>query len=56
MSNLLKRDKQAFEEYSIQDAIITLKHALYMVGFNLGIKIQTRDSTNPLCHRDKFCV
>jgi hypothetical protein len=38
MSNLLKRDKQAFEEYTIQDAIITLKHALYMEGFNLGIK------------------
>lgn len=24
MSNLLKRDKQAFEEYAIQGAIITL--------------------------------
>jgi len=55
MSNLLKRDKQAFEEYTIQDAFITLKHALYMERFNLGIKKKqkTRNSTNPLSHRDK---
>ena len=30
MSKFLKRDKKAFEEYAIQDAIITLKHAIAM--------------------------
>lgn len=52
MSNFLKRDKQAFEEYAIQDAIITLKPAKAMGWFNLGIK-QTRDTTNPVFPREK---
>lgn len=30
MSNFLKRDKIAFEEYALQDAVITLKHGLAM--------------------------
>ena len=38
MDEFLKRDKQAFEDYAIQDAVITLKHALEMERFNMGIK------------------
>lgn len=38
MSKLLERDKSLFEEYAIKDAVITLKHALSMECFNLGIK------------------
>ena len=38
MSNLLERDRQAFEDYAIQDAVITLKHALAMEKFNMSIK------------------
>lgn len=38
MGAFLKRDPRAFEDYAIQDAIITLKHGLAMEKFNLGIK------------------
>jgi hypothetical protein len=38
MSKFLIRDKEAFEEDAIQDAVITLKHALSMEQFNLSIK------------------
>jgi hypothetical protein len=38
ISNLLKRDKKAFEEYAILDAMITLKHATEMERFNMSIK------------------
>jgi hypothetical protein len=38
MSKFLERDRTGFEEYAIQDAIITLKHALSMEQFNFGIK------------------
>lgn len=38
MSEFLKRDKKAFEEYAIQDALITLKHGVAMENFNLSIK------------------
>ena len=38
MSGFLKRDKKAFEEYALQDAIITLKHAISMEKFNLTVK------------------
>ena len=37
MSNLLVRDKEAFESYALQDAVITLKHALAMEKFNMSI-------------------
>jgi hypothetical protein len=37
MGKLLQRDKQAFEEYAIQDAVITLKQALSMEKFNMSI-------------------
>ena len=38
MSAFLKRDPEAFKEYAIQDAVITLKHALSMENFNMSIK------------------
>jgi hypothetical protein len=38
MEGYLKRDKTGFIAYAIQDAIITLKHALAMEKFNNGIK------------------
>jgi hypothetical protein len=38
MSELLLRDKQALEEYALQDARITLKHSLSMEKFNMSIK------------------
>jgi hypothetical protein len=38
MSAFLERDKVAFEEYALQDAVISLKHALSMESFNWGIK------------------
>jgi hypothetical protein len=38
MSGFLKRDPVAFKEYAIQDAIITLKHALSMEQFNMSVK------------------
>ena len=38
MGEFLKRDPQGFENYAIQDAIITLKHAVSMEKFNFGIK------------------
>ena len=38
MSGFLKRDKIAFEEYALQDAIITLKHAISMEKFNMTVK------------------
>jgi hypothetical protein len=38
MSAFLKRDKTAFEEYSIQDVKITLKHATEMERFNMSIQ------------------
>jgi hypothetical protein len=38
MSNFLKRDQKAFEEYALQDAVITLKHGLAMEKFNFSIK------------------
>jgi hypothetical protein len=31
MSKLLQRDKEAFEEYALRDAVITLKHSLSLV-------------------------
>lgn len=37
LSKFLIRDKQAFEEYAIQDAVICLKHALSRERFNLSI-------------------
>jgi hypothetical protein len=38
MSGFLARDKQAFEAYALQDAIITLKHSIAMEEFNFGIQ------------------
>ena len=38
MSGFLKRDKEGFIAYAIQDAVSTLKHALSMEKFNLSIK------------------
>ena len=38
MSAFLERDKVAFEEYALQVAVISLKHALSMESFNWGIK------------------
>lgn len=38
MSKFLKRDKEAFEEYAIIDAKITLRHAVAMELFNMSIK------------------
>jgi hypothetical protein len=38
MSAFLERDQVAFEEYALQDAVISLKHALSMESFNWGIK------------------
>jgi hypothetical protein len=38
MSAFLKRDKKKFELYAIQDAVITLKHSLFMEEFNFNIK------------------
>lgn len=37
MSAFLKRDKAAFEDYALQVAIITLKHALSMEKFNMSV-------------------
>jgi hypothetical protein len=31
MSKFLQRDKEAFEEYALRDAVITLKHSLSLV-------------------------
>jgi hypothetical protein len=38
MSSLLKRDKNKFESYALQDAVITLKHTIAMEEFNFGIQ------------------
>jgi len=38
MDKFLIRDKKAFEEYALQDAIITLKHAVAMEEINLTVK------------------
>jgi hypothetical protein len=38
MSEFLKRDKQAFEQYALRDALIVLKHAVAMENFNQGVK------------------
>jgi len=38
MKAFLLRDPQAFEEYAIQDAIITVKHAVEMEKFNMTVK------------------
>jgi hypothetical protein len=38
MRDFLKRDKNAFTEYAIQDAVITLKHATAMEVFNMTLK------------------
>lgn len=38
MSKFLADDKKGFEDYAIQDAVITLKHAISMEQFNLEIK------------------
>jgi hypothetical protein len=38
MKSFLKKDKIAFEEYAVQDAIITLKHATAMEKFNMSVK------------------
>lgn len=37
MKAFLKRDKSAFEEYALQDAVITLKHATAMEEFNMRV-------------------
>lgn len=39
MSQFLERDKEGFEQYAIQDALITLKHALSMESFNFSLKM-----------------
>jgi hypothetical protein len=38
MDKFLIRDKKAFEEYALQDAIITLKHSTAMEVFNMRVK------------------
>lgn len=38
MSKFLQRDKEAFEEYALRDAVITLKHSLSLEQFNMRIK------------------
>lgn len=38
MSEVLKRDKKAFDEYAIRDALITLKQATEMEKFNMTVK------------------
>ena len=38
MDKFLIRDKKAFEEYALQDAIITLKHSTVMEVFNMRVK------------------
>lgn len=38
MDEFLVKDKKGFEEYAIQDAVVTLKHAIAMEKFNMGIK------------------
>ena len=38
MKEFLKRDEKAFKEYALQDAIITLKHAIAMEQFNMSVK------------------
>jgi hypothetical protein len=38
MSKFLPRDKEAFEEYAIRVAVITLKHFLSLSQFNMRIK------------------
>jgi len=37
MKNFLYRDKKGFVDYAIQDAIITLKHAVAMEKFNMTV-------------------
>jgi len=39
MSKFLERDREAFIEYAVRDAVITLKHAISMEQFNFGIKL-----------------
>lgn len=39
MSKLLERDKETFDQYAIQDAVITLKHAMAMESFNFSLKL-----------------
>lgn len=38
MRKFLNRDKTAFEKYAVQDAVITLKHAISMEIFNRKCK------------------
>jgi hypothetical protein len=38
MGDFLKRDKKSFDDYAIQDAVITLKHSLAMEKFNFNLK------------------
>lgn len=38
MTEFFRRDKTKFEAYALQDAVITLKHAIAMEEFNFGIK------------------
>lgn len=38
MSKFLERDKESFEQFALQDAVITLKHSLSMESFNFSIK------------------
>lgn len=37
MGEFLKRDPVAFSDYAVQDAIVTLKHAISMEEFNFSI-------------------
>jgi hypothetical protein len=50
MSAFLERDKVAFEEYALQVAVISFKHALSMESFNWGIK-QTGCTGNTFGYR-----
>jgi acyl-[acyl carrier protein]--UDP-N-acetylglucosamine O-acyltransferase len=38
MRGVLENDKQLFEDYALQDVIITLKHAIAMEKFNFTVK------------------
>jgi hypothetical protein len=39
MGAFLKKDKKAFEDYALQDAVITLKHAIAMESFNMSVQM-----------------
>lgn len=38
ISKFIDRDRKGFEDYAVQDAVITLKHAISMEQFNFGIQ------------------